>query len=154
MYVERKVCLQCSLVYKFGRMACRCCWLPPEWRHFGPSSLPPGWRHVFLFTFCKNKPISLQTLDIIVSMHLAILSNLWIKQYLVKFLDDVRGDRVLVLELLDDGVRVQDPALRHVRQSHPVAVQAAQPWRAAGLIVRAGLMGHLVKQEGVTTIDI
>ncbi len=152
MYVERKVCYSALFTNLVGWHA-GAVGFPPEWHHFGPSSLPPEWRHV-LFTFCKNKSISLQTLDIIVSMHLAILSNLWIKQYLVKFLDDVRGDRVLVLELFDDGVRVQDPALRHVRQSHPVAVQAAQPRSTAGLIVRAGLMGHLVKQEGVSTIDI
>ncbi len=39
--VCREIGLLLSFVYIFGWVACRCCLLPPKWRHFGPASLSP-----------------------------------------------------------------------------------------------------------------
>ena len=66
-----------------------------------------------------------------------------LKINLVKLSDDIRRNGVLVFELLDDRVRVQDPAAHQVRQTNPISVQPAQPGRFAGLAVWARLLGYL-----------
>jgi hypothetical protein len=70
----------------------------------------------------------------------------WSETNLKKLFDDIGGNRVFVLQLLDDGVGVQDSAVRQIRQTLPAAEQAAVPGGVAVLVVGTRLLGYLNKK--------